>query len=110
MQPSSSDSESDCIDDTGCEEHFEPTYWDINYFHQIELDNGDENENEDDENENITKVKEIQRYKHIEETENGEQHILDYPIYNDDSDDDSDEESEDDYSDESYFNFTIFIL
>ena len=54
----------------------------------------------------ITKVKEIQRYKHIEETENGEQHILDYPIYNDESVDESDEESEDDYSDESYFNFT----
>lgn len=78
MQLSSSDSESDCIDDTGCEKLFEPTYWDINYFHTIEIDNGDDEEEEDEENRIQPMVKEIQRYKHIEEDSNGIVRDLDF--------------------------------
>lgn len=90
MQYSSSESEDDCIDDTGCEKMFEPTYWDISYFHTIEIDNGDE-DNEEDEDEKIEpRVKEIQRYKHFEETENGEMREIDCLL------------PEEDYSSSSY--------
>ena len=45
----SSSSDSDIIDDTGCEDKFQSTYWDINYLHMIE--NDDELEMEDEEKE-----------------------------------------------------------
>ena len=92
---SSSESNSDCIDDTGCEKMFEPTYWDINYFHNIEIDNEDEDEDEEDENQIKPKVREIQRYRHIEELFNGEQRDIEYTIPEEDSEEElSQEESE----------------
>lgn len=93
--PSSSESDSDCIDDTGCEKMFEPTYWDIDYFHRIEIDNGDNDDEDDDEEQINPKVREIQRYRHIEELSNGEQRDIEYTIPEEDSQEElSQEESE----------------
>ena len=95
MQYSSSDSDSDCIDTTGCEKMFEPTYWDINYFRSIEIDNEADNDDEEDEDKIQPKVKEIQRYRHIEEMLNGEQRDIEYVIPEEDSDEElSQEDSE----------------
>ena len=44
MDIDSSPSESDCIDDTGCEDLFQSSYWDINYVQAIENEDGPENE------------------------------------------------------------------
>ena len=54
METPSSESESDCIDDTGCEELMKDTYWDINYLQRMEADDAYEDaEEEQAENEDV---------------------------------------------------------
>ena len=50
MNFESSESESDIIDDTGCEDKFGDTYWDINYLQSIENDAVDDNKEEVEQN------------------------------------------------------------
>ena len=101
----SSESENDIIDDTGCEHLFEPTYWDINYFHKIEIDNGEGLVDEEDEEEIKAKVKEIQRFKHFEESYDGSVKVV-YPKDYMNEIDEYDEESSVYESDVSY----LFII
>lgn len=73
METPSSESESDCIDDTGCEELMKDTYWDINYLQRMEADDAYEDaEEEQAENEDVPTARSIQRFIYKEENDDGE--------------------------------------
>ena len=90
MNLSSSSSEDDMIDDTGCEERFQATYWDINYVHSID-DNDYVSENEDEE---TPHAKVIRRFVYKELDGNGEEVEESYnPANEEDEDEEYSEES-----------------
>ena len=90
MNLSSSSSEDDMIDDTGCEERFQATYWDINYIHSID-DNDYVSENEDEE---TPHAKVIRRFVYKELDGNGEEVEESYnPANEEDEDEEYSEES-----------------
>ena len=92
----SSSSDSDIIDDTGCEDKFQSTYWDINYLHMIE--NDDELEMEDEEKEQEEEephARAINRIQYSKVNTSGELVREDYYIPNEEeeyADSESDEE------------------
>lgn len=90
MDLPSSSSEDDMIDDTGCEERFQATYWDINYIHSTD-DNECISENEEEE---TPHAKVIRRFVYKELDGNGEQVEESYIPENE-------EEEEEEYSEES---------
>ena len=64
MDTLESDTESDCIDDMGCEEHMQDTYWDINYMQRIAADDVYEEEEPE--------ARPIRRFTYKEENDDGE--------------------------------------
>ena len=91
MDTDSSPSESDCIDDTGCEDLFQSSYWDINYVHAIENENGPENEENSDKEEDFAPyARALPRIRYDAMNESGEFVQEDY--YNPQEEDSSDEE------------------
>ena len=100
MDIDSSPSESDCIDDTGCEDLFQSSYWDINYVQAIENEDGPENEEYSDNEEGITPhVRPLSRIRYHEMNESGEFVQEDY--YNQEEEDSSEEDSSEDEKESS---------
>ena len=108
MDTDSSQSESDCIDDTGCEGLFQSSYWDINYVQAIENEDGPENEEYSDNEEDITPhVRTLPRIRYNEMNESGELVQEDY--YNPEEEDSSEEDSSEDERDSSESDELVFF-
>ena len=96
MNFESSESESDIIDDTGCEDKFGDTYWDINYLQSIENDAADDNKEEVEQNPDEEPcVRSLQRIQYNEVNENGETVQEDYYQPEEESEEYSESSSED---------------
>ena len=68
MDISSSSESEDIIDDTGCEDKWQETYWDINYIHSINNDDIGDIEEED-----LPHARVIRRFAYKEFDTNGEE-------------------------------------
>lgn len=101
MDAFESDTESDCIDDTGCEEHMQDTYWDINYMQRIAADDVYEEEEENENEEEKPEARPIRRFTYKEENEDGEV-VKEY--YTEPQDE---EESYDEYSSSSDSSYVL---
>ena len=106
MDTLSYSSYSDIIDDTGCEDKFESTYWDINYVNMIE--NDDElvkDEEEEEQMEERPHVRELHRIQYSKVNTSGEIVKEDYFIPNDDEEEEE-EDNDSDYEEEEYVSLT----
>ena len=107
MDTFESDTESDFIDDTGCEEHMQDTYWDINYMQRIAADDVYEEDEENENEEEKPEARPIRRFTYKEENDDGDV-VKEY--YTEPQDE---EESYDEYSsssDSSYVFLSQFIV
>ena len=106
MDVISSSSDSDIIDDTGCEDKFQSTYWDINYLNMIENDDEpDKDEDEEVEVEEGPHARAIRRIQYSEVSTSGEMVREDYFIPNEEEEYDNSE-----YEEEEYVSPTILSL
>ena len=98
MDVISSSSDSDIIDDTGCEDKFQSTYWDINYLHMIENDDEPElDEEEEEKMEEGPHARAIRRIQYSEVNISGEVVKEDYFIPNEEEEYDDSEYEEEEY-------------
>ena len=96
MNFESSESEPDIIDDTGCEDKFGDTYWDINYLQSIENDTAEDNKEDQEENQYEDPcVRSLQRIQYSGVNENGETVQEDYYQPEEESEEYSESSSED---------------
>ena len=96
MNFESSESEPDIIDDTGCEDKFGDTYWDINYLQSIENDTAEDNKEDQEENQYEDPcVRSLQRIQYSGVNENGETVQEDYYHPEEESEEYSESSSED---------------
>ena len=96
MLPGGSESDSDCIDDTGCEKLFEQSYWDINYLQAIEIENGNNLEDDLDQNDgNKGIVQTVQRFRYTTLGPSGEATCENYTLQDEDSENGEEESSSD---------------
>ena len=100
MDTESSSSESDCIDDTGCEDLFQSSYWDISYIHAVENEDGPENEEYSENEDNSTPhVRTLSRIRYNEMNESCE--LIQEDYYNPEEEDSSEVEDSSEEESES---------
>lgn len=84
MDHESSSSDYDIIDDTGCEDKFQSTYWDINYLCAVENDTDQDEEGENEETmEGEPQARPLSRIQYSTFNTRGEEVKEDYYLYGD---------------------------
>lgn len=99
MDCESSSSDYDIIDDTGCEDKFQSTYWDINYLRAVENETDQEEESEnEDVMEGEPRARPLSRIQYSTLNISGEEVKEDYYIHEDEYEYEEYDSSDDQFS------------